>query len=355
MNYNKMRYTFFILLLFPYLLFAQAKKGNYRIMQGPMIGATSPTSALVWARVYSKVSVKIAYRIAGTDSEYTFSQEVIPEKEKKYVIKIRLKDLEASTEYDYHFLIGNRKDPFQWAFPDFTFKTAPKLGMNQNITVAFGSCARYQENSRQLVWNEIRKTNPDFFIWMGDNIYGDALDPDILAEEYQRQREVLTLRPFLRNVSQLAIWDDHDYGLNNHDRTHPGKKEAREQFGLYWANPKEADPTGQGIYFKQKYANLDFFFLDTRYFRDPNKALDNGKKTMLGKRQLKWLQSELLKSDTPFKVLVSGSAWSQAKGMGGDSWASYQKERNAIFNFIRDNNIEGVVMLSGDTHVAELN
>jgi alkaline phosphatase D len=53
--------------------------------------------------------------------------------------------------------------------------------------------------------------------------------------------------------------------------------------------------------------------------------------------------------------LVSGGGWSGAKGETGDSWAAFIDERNKIFDFIRDNEISGVVLLSGDTHVAELN
>ena len=43
------------------------------------------------------------------------------------------------------------------------------------------------------------------------------------------------------------------------------------------------------------------------------------------------------------------------KGEGGDSWAAFLHERNRLFDFIRDNEISGIVMLSGDTHIGELN
>src|SRR5690606_28729831 len=40
---------------------------------------------------------------------------------------------------------------------------------------------------------------------------------------------------------------------------------------------------------------------------------------------------------------------------GGDSWASFIAERDELFEFIRQNSVGGVVLCSGDTHVAELN
>jgi len=76
---------------------------------------------------------------------------------------------------------------------------------------------------------------------------------------------------------------------------------------------------------------------------------------MLGPGQLTWLQAALKNSTAVFKVIISASGWSKAKGPGGDSWSAFLHERDALFNYIRDNRIAGVVLLSGDTHVGELN
>ena len=53
-------------------------------------------------------------------------------------------------------------------------------------------------------------------------------------------------------------------------------------------------------------------------------------------------------------MLVSGGGFSKAE-RNGDSWAVYQHERNELFDFIRDNRIEGVFGISGDSHMGELN
>ena len=62
-----------------------------------------------------------------------------------------------------------------------------------------------------------------------------------------------------------------------------------------------------------------------------------------GKRQSEWLREALLASRAPFKVLACGSGWSIEDGPTGDTWAAFLTERNALFDFIRDNRIEGVV------------
>src|SRR5690606_21162976 len=68
------------------------------------------------------------------------------------------------------------------------------------------------------------------------------------------------------------------------------------------------------------------------------------------------LKRELKRSAAPFKVLAIGGGWSSAENeAGGDSWAVYMTERNEIFDFIRDEDIGGVVCISGDSHMGELN
>ena len=113
-------------------------------------------------------------------------------------------------------------------------------------------------------------------------------------------------------------------------------------------------PNTPGVFFKYVYGGVDFFFLDGRYYRDPADDPDIPGKTMLGAEQKAWLKDELRASRAPFKVLVSGGGFSKAE-RNGDSWAVYQHERNELFDFIRDNRIEGVFGISGDSHMGELN
>jgi len=210
-------------------------------------------------------------------------------------------------------------------------------------------------DQRQVIWEAVNDYDPDLFFWLGDNIYGDSLDSDIIAEEYRRQRDVRGLKRLMATVPQLAIWDDHDYGLNNHDRRNPAKEEMLHMFKRYWPNPGFGQEGNPGVYFSYSFGNVDFFFLDGRYYRDPNKQPDSPSKTQLGKVQFDWLTDQLGESRATFKVLVSGGGWSDTKGAGTDSWGAQQSERDRLFDFIRDEDISGVLLLSGDTHFAELN
>jgi alkaline phosphatase D len=252
-------------------------------------------------------------------------------------------------------VIGGRDDKYRAGKPPLVFKTAPPQGAPAKFRVAFGSCARWQRESSQPIWHIIPDFQPDLFFWLGDNVYADTLDPDILAEELTRQREVPHIQRFLATVPQFAIWDDHDFGLNNHDRTNPTKAGNLQVWKRYWPNPAFGTGQTEGVFFRYEYGGVDFFFLDGRYHRDPNAAPDGPRKTMLGAAQLNWLKEGLKASSAPFKVLVSGSVWTTDKGEGGDAWSSYRHERDALFDWIMKEKVLGVVLISGDTHTAELN
>jgi len=334
---------------------AQSERGTPRLVQGPMIGAVTPESILFWARASGPFEVEVELGVHPLLASETHVVTARARKDDDYVVRLRADGLRAGTAYFYRVRVGGEDAKYLNDLQPFRVRTAPEPGTPGRFTIAFGSCARFQEDPVQAIWRQVESSGADLVFRVGDNIYGDALDPDILAEEYRRQRNVATLEPVLRSVPQLATWDDHDYGLNNHDRTNPIRDEARAVFERYWGNPSYGLPGVPGVFFEYTYGGVDFFFLDVRTHRDPNARPDGPNKTMLGLGQLAWLRERLLESRAPFKVLVSGSGWTRAKGHGGDSWASFLHERDSLFAFIQGNGIEGVVLLSGDTHVGELN
>jgi len=330
-------------------------EGYPRLMQGPMVGAVSPSEARIWARTTGEYSVAIQFATDWEMKSAKTTAAVVASKANDYVVVVTLTDLAPATEYFYRVLVNGEGDKYLSEYPAFRFTTAPPKGTPASFRIAFGSCPKFQDDRVQPIWPVISSFEPDLFFWIGDNIYGDTLDPDILREEYRRQRDVPGLQPLLHNTPHLAVWDDHDFALNNHDRTNPIKFEALEVFKDYWANPSYGLPDVPGVFFTYSYGEVDFFFVDDRFYRDPNSDPDTPEKTMLGPAQFTWLENELAASKAIFKVIVSGSGFSKAKGEGGDSWAAFLHERDRLFNFIRDQEISGVVLASGDSHIGELN
>jgi len=329
--------------------------GYPRLMQGPMIGVVAPTEAKIWVRTSGEFAVTIQFDTSPDFTNFRETEPVIVRKADDYTSVITVGGLEAATEYFYRLTVDGIPDRYLKMLNPLRFETAPQPGSDADLRIAFGSCPKYQDDRIQPIWPWVEHYQPDIMFWIGDNVYADALDPEIIREEMRRQRDVPALQPILHNVSHLAIWDDHDFGLNNHNRTNPVKHQALEVFQEYWANPSYGLPDVKGIFFKYTWGQVDFFFLDGRWHRDPDADPDTPDKTMLGAEQFEWLKAELEASDAVFKVLVSGSGFSKAKGEGGDSWAAFLHERNRLFDFIRDREISGIVMLSGDTHIGELN
>lgn len=325
-------------------------RGQERVMQGPMMGAVTPTEATLWARLTGPCNLVILYGEQPDAASMREAAPVMASEETDFTVKPLLTGLKPGTTYYYTFRVAEgRKDNHTVA----SFRTAPDSPTT--FTLAFGSCASPRADNIQNIWSQVLAQKPDLFFWLGDNVYADTLHPRVLAEEYRRQRDIPSLQPLIHSVPNLAIWDDHDYGLNDGDRTNPIKEQSLSVFRQYWPNPAFGLPDTPGVFFKYNYGGVDFFFLDGRYHRDPNLEPDSPGKTMLGKKQLAWLERELKASTAVFKVLVSGGGWGGFEGPGGDTWASFVHERSRLFDFIRDEKIEGIVLISGDTHQGEAN
>lgn len=190
--------------------------------------------------------------------------------------------------------------------------------------------------------------NFDLMLMLGDNHYGDTTNPDLLRDHLFMHRKVSGFEQLIRQIPTYAIWDDHDFGPNNSDGTSPGKAESLAVFRQRWANPAYGEPDNPGCYYRFSHSGIDFFMLDVRYYRTPNRTPDDGTKTMLGQRQLAWLKSGLSESRAKFKIVGSGSEWQTLTQP--DCWSSFVRERQDIFDHVTSKNIEGVVLLSGDRH-----
>jgi alkaline phosphatase D len=327
--------------------------GIKRLMQGPVLGGCGQTDAMVWTRASGPWPVCIEYDL---DARFPAPRRTPPRQAQRgedYVQTHVLTGLEPGRTYAYRVIVDGKANPDDEGFEPFTLRTqalAPS-----RFRLAFGSCARRARYPVQPIWRAIEDARPDLFVWAGDAVYADSPEPEILAEEYRRQRDLPEIRRFMATTPQLAIWDDHDYGLNDHDRRHPGKVGALEMFRRYWPNPPTGLPGVPGAFFRWSQGGVDFFFLDVRYHRDPNEAPDGAGKTMLGAAQRAWLLAGLKASRAAFKVVVSGSGWNDGKIEGADSWSAFTHERDAILDELMRAKVGGVVLLSGDTHFGEMN
>ncbi|MEO0469114.1 MAG: alkaline phosphatase D family protein, partial [Bacteroidota bacterium] len=167
-------------------------------------------------------------------------------------------------------------------------------------------------------------------------------------------RAVKEMQALLASTSNYAIWDDHDFGPNNSDRTFRDKDLTLRAFKLFWGNPSYGLPDVKGgttSMFSR--GDADFFMLDNRYFRDPNNKR-TGKRSILGKEQLDWFIDALISSNATFKFVMIGGQVVNTVDRFENYAAIAPEERSYILNAIARESIKNVIFLSGDRHHSEL-
>jgi alkaline phosphatase D len=199
----------------------------------------------------------------------------------------------------------------------------------------------------------------DLNLWLGDNVYYREVDwwsPEGLAYRNRHDRALPELQQLLATAPNYAIWDDHDYGPNNSDRSYILKGAALDLFTQFWPNPTYGLPDTPGIFYNFLYADVEFFMLDNRYYRTPNNAPeDPNDDTVLGEAQLQWLLDALQASYAPFKVVAMGGQFLNPNEVFETYINLAPAERQYLLDELERRDIRGVIFLSGDRHHTELN
>jgi alkaline phosphatase D len=314
---------------------------------GPMVGHVTTDEALIWLHVPGQPEVIVEYRAAGEPP--TRVQAVRPKAnpQEHGAIKAKLTGLKPGTAYHYAVLVDCKGDP-AW---NGSFMTAPAPNKPSRFTVAVSSCMDYTDNPIQPSWYLLLAEKPQVNLLLGDNVYANTTDRETLWRMHLAQRRVVEFAAVLRNAATYAMWDDHDYGPNNSDGTQPGKANSLAAFQELFANPAAGSPDVPGAFYRFRWGDVDFFMLDGRYHRSPDKAPNDDRKRMLGDGQFAWLADGLKSSTAKFKILASGSTLAASRD---DGWRIYDFERKKLFRTIMEGKIPGVLYLSGDIHRCQI-
>ncbi|NIP97178.1 MAG: alkaline phosphatase family protein, partial [Akkermansiaceae bacterium] len=239
--------------------------------------------------------------------------------------------------------------------------------------IAFGACSRqYKE---QPLWRHINAAEPDLFLFLGDNIYGDTDDMMVLREKYAEQDAVPGFRELRENTRILATWDDHDFGRNDAGAEYPHKAASQQVFLDFFREPADSERRRrEGVYgawqFGESGTVVQVILLDTRYHRSalsetPKRERPKGRHyfgpyqpntdpaaTILGEEQWQWLEQELRK---PADLRIIGSSIQLiSNGHWWEKWGNFPAERTRFFRLIRETRANGVILLSGDRHFGEV-
>jgi len=234
-------------------------------------------------------------------------------------------------------------------------------------TIAFGSCAK--ESQRQPIWDAVLASDPDLFLFLGDNIYGDTDDMAVLRAKYARLGGVEGYQKLVEQCPVLATWDDHDYGRNDAGVEYEFKVGSQKALLDFFESPADSPRrTRKGVYGRWFFGaegsgrRVQVILLDSRYHRSPipkaekksrpyfGPYLENTDEgaTLLGEAQWEWLADRLREPadlrivGTSIQAIPNGHRW--------EKWGNFPAERDRLFQLIRDTEANGVVFLSGDRH-----
>ncbi|MDF1860655.1 MAG: alkaline phosphatase D family protein [Verrucomicrobiales bacterium] len=233
--------------------------------------------------------------------------------------------------------------------------------------IALGSCA--DQKRAQPIWDSILRSEPELFLFLGDNVYADTEDMDEMRNAYAMLAKHEGYAKLRDSIPVLATWDDHDYGVNDGGAEFPMREGAEKVFHEFFSTPADSPVLQRpGIYdaryFGPEGKRLQVILLDTRYFRGPLVPLpergENGpydrnrdpSSTVLGQAQWDWLEAELRKLAeiriiaTSIQFLPQDHNW--------ELWENFPHERKRMLDLLGKENTGPVIFVSGDRHMGEI-
>lgn len=342
---------------------------NAQIVSGPLIGHTELRSSQIWLHLEKNIDAKSVQLKLNDGTIYKAASD---NNGFYNIVRFQITDLQPGSEYNYSITAngksiaaGNIKTQSLWQWrtdpPSFSFIT--------------GSCAYFNQpqydrpgkpyGGDSSIFLSMAKERSDFMLWLGDNWY--TREADYYSEfglNYRpaHERSLKVMQPFWKAMPHYAIWDDHDYGFNDGDKSYPLKEASRNVFKSFWSNPSYG-MNNEGIYTKFTWNDVDVFMLDDRFFRsnddmpDSLNGMPNGNKRMFGEKQMEWLKNALLQSNSNaninFRIIATGSQVLNPMSPF-DCLRHFTKEYNELMDFLKQTKINGVVFLTGDRHHSEI-
>ncbi len=366
---------------------------------------------IIWTRVSPEdvtEGVTVTWRMA-TDTllqNVVKSGTFITTADRDFTVKVDVTGLQPEKTYYYGFTALGKN-----SITGRT-RTAPEIMTNQ-LRFGLVSCSNMPNGFFNSYQQLSKIKDLDAVIHLGDYIYeyassttGDrAVLPageTITLSDYRLRHGSYKLDPDLRAVHQqnpfIVVWDDHEStnnsyreGAENHTEGAEGIWDERKRFSARaydeWMPIRTVDTANTLKIFRViNYGGLaDIIMLDTRiYDRDeqlsnavvPGMDLNDPNRRLIGPEQMQFLLDALKNSTSKWKVIgqqVMFMHWNivgkplldivplvpdiinlavneSGVAFNSDAWDGYPAERKTILEFIRDENIDNVIILTGDIH-----
>ncbi|MBC7863453.1 MAG: alkaline phosphatase D family protein [Bacteroidia bacterium] len=345
---------------------------------------------IIWTRVTPDSNqvgapILVSWRISTDTSMSTIitNGSVITDSTKDFTVKADVIGLQPNTFYFYEFSANGYNSVRGRT------KTNPVTNAD-SLRFAVTSCANYEAGYFNTYASLLARNDFDGVFSIGDYIYeynsGGYSPNATVNRQWLPSNEIISIADYRTRYSSYrldedlqrlhqqfpftVVWDDHEFandawmnGAQNHTTANEGSWSARKAVAkkaFFEWQPIRDFGTGE-IYRKFSYGNLvDFIMLDTRvHGRDlqagtTGSTVTSGSRQLLGANQYQWLENTLDSSTAQWKVIGQQVMMAPLRVFGtavnGDQWDGYPAQRDNLFAHILNNNIDNVVVLTGDIH-----
>lgn len=252
--------------------------------------------------------------------------------------------------------------------PSLSAAAADRVSSRPDLVITnlgFGSCVH--QDRPAPIWDAINAAHCNAFVLLGDNIYADTSDQAVFRRKYAMLAAMPGFATLRQSTPLFAVWDDHDYGTNDGGAGFPAAALAQREFCDFFQVPQDSPRrTTPGVYecvtLGPQGKRVQLILLDTRMFRSPLKKDPDSPKvnipntdpdaTVLGAAQWAWFERRL-REPAEIRVILS-SIQVVATEHGSEKWENFPKERARLLDLLRRTRATGVIVISGDRHLAEL-
>ena len=383
---------------------------------GVATGDVTAGQAIVWSRSDRPARLIVEY---STTPSFANTRRVVGPsalEDTDFTARVNLTGLPAGQRISYRVLFQDLTDlrrfsvPVGGAFQTPAAARTPGGSGARDVTFAFsGDCVGQgwgidPARGGIRLYDAMRRAQPDVFIHLGDTIYADQpLEPEVVLDDGSIWRNVVTeaksrvaqtlddyrgchrynlqdehMRRFNADVSQVALWDDHEVRDNWYptERLESDPRYHVKSVALLAARAKRAfleylplriNPIeSERIYRAWRHGPmLEIFALDMRSYRGANstnrQAALTEESAILGAAQAAWLERALAASTSTWKVIASdlplglvvpdaGGAFEAVANKDDGPPLGRELEIARVLKFIRDRHVRNVVWLTADVH-----
>lgn len=342
---------------------------------GVASGDPTTDGFILWTKIETTEDVGLLWQVS-TDSSFSVLEMqgvVVALSKNDYTAKANVVGLKAGAKYFYRFVT-----PLGKFSRVGKAQTLPDNSVTQ-FKLAVVSCSSIWAGFFNAYRIIAERVDIDFLIHLGDYVYdypddrqynrmpSDTVKDCAGLNDWRTRHKYYLLDPDLRlarqNKTWIAEWDNHDTDVEE-----PGKtEEAIQAFYEYLPIRMPDTLHPENIYRSFKFGTLaDLNMVDMHLFRG-KEEYEPGKKSVLGLQQDAWLKNNLLNSRTQWHLIGNQEMmtdWLSSKtvqkithrGNGKlfdtSNWNGFPDDRNRFYQFLDDNRLNNIVVLTGDIHMS---